>query len=164
MIRLKSIFLITFLLISLASCKERAKRAKVYHDDIVKATAVVTDSVIDYADAVHSGDKLIALDVSENYLALILRTIGSINHKGNFEGDSSLRSSSANLMHFYKDFIQQNFVPFFNEISNDTLSESEVMLADSLHRKMMDDEAGYWENFNAAEKKFKNTYDLMCLE
>lgn len=148
----------------LFSCKEKAKRAKVYHDAIVKATAIVTDSVIDYADAIHSGNRTNGLVVTENYLSLILRTMDSVNAKNNFEGDSALRVSSLGLLGFYKGYIQQNFIPYFSTLSTDSLSENEILIADSLHRKMMDDEVQYWNNFNNAEKDFSNTYDLMSLE
>lgn len=164
MYRIKSIFIITCMVFMLFSCKEKAKRAKVYHDAIVKATAIVTDSVIDYADAIHSGNRTNGLVVTENYLSLILRTMDSVNAKNNFEGDSALRVSSLGLLGFYKGYIQQNFIPYFSTLSTDSLSENEILIADSLHRKMMDDEVQYWNNFNNAEKDFSNTYDLMSLE
>ncbi|HRN93766.1 MAG: hypothetical protein M9931_05640 [Chitinophagales bacterium] len=164
MYRIKSIFIITCMVFMLFSCKEKAERAKVYHDAIVKATAIVTDSVIDYADVIHSGNRTNSLVVTENYLSLILRTMDSVNAKNNFEGDSALRVSSLGLLGFYKDYIRQNFIPYFSTLSADSLNENELLIADSLHRKMMDDEVQYWNNFNNAEKDFSNTYDLMSLE
>jgi hypothetical protein len=164
MFRLKSIFVITSLIFILFSCRDKAKKAKVYHDYIVQLTAVVTDSVIDYADAIHSGSKTVGIAVTNNYLNLIQRTIDSVNTKGNFEGDSSLRVSSVGLLLFYQNYISQNFTPYFNSLSSDSLSESQLNVADSLHRKMMDDEVQHWSNFNNAEKKFSDTYDLMSLE
>lgn len=164
MFRTKSIFVITSLSFILLSCREKAKKAKIYHDSIVQLTAVVTDSVIDYADAIHSGYKPLSIDVTNTYLNLIKRTIDSVNSKGSFEGDSSLSVSSIGLLSFYQNYITQNFKPFFYSIQKDSLSESEILIADSLHRKMMDDEVQYWNNFNNAEKKFSDTYDLMSLE
>lgn len=161
---IKSILFITCMVFLLFSCKEKAKKAKAYHDYIIKATAIVTDSVIDYADAIHSGNRTNSLEVTENYLSLILRTIDNVNAKNNFEGDSSLRISSIGLLGFYKGYIQQNFIPYFSTLPADSLSENEILIADSLHRKMMDDEVQYWNNFNNAEKDFSNTYDLMSLE
>jgi hypothetical protein len=164
MFRIKSIFVITSLVFILFSCRDKAKRAKIYHDAIVQLTAVVTDSVIDYADAIHSGSKTVSIAVTDNYLNLIKRTIDSVNIKGNFEGDSSLRVSSVGLLSFYQNYITQNFTPYFNSLLNDSLSEPQINIADSLHRKMMDDEVQFWNNFNNAEKKFSDTYDLMSLE
>ena len=164
MIRIKSIFVITCTVFLLFSCKENAKKAKVYHDAIVKSTAIVTDSVIDYADAIHSGSLSISSEVTQKYISLISKTIDSVSFKGNFEGDSSLRTTSVGLLRFYETYINQNFVPYFNSLVSDSLGEEQIAIADSLHRKMMDEEVQYWNSFNNAEKKFSDTYDLMSLE
>jgi hypothetical protein len=160
----KSILVITGVSLLFLACKEKSKRAKIHHDTILQLTEIVADSVIDYADAIRSGNRSLSIQVTENYLHLISRTIDSIENKNNFEGDTSLCSTSIALLKFYQGFITENFVPYFNSLANDSLTEQQLMIADSLHRKMMDEEAVYWSHFNNAEKKFSNKYDLSSIE
>jgi len=162
--RLQSILVIMLLFAVLNSCTEKAKRAKVYHDEIAIKTAVVIDSVIDYGDAIHSGSRQIGLGVSEQYLSLVDRTIEKVNQQGDFDEDTTLRTSSIGLLQFYKGYITSNFVPYFNSFENDSLNEFQISISDSLHRKMMEGEVPHWSNFNNAEKKFSDKYDISSVK
>jgi hypothetical protein len=148
----------------LNSCTEKAKRAKLYHDEIAIKTALVIDSVIDYGDAIHSGNRQIGLAVSEQYLNLISRTIERVYQQGDFESDTTLRTSAECLLQFYKGYISTNFVPYFNSFENDSLDEFQIAITDSLHRKMMEGEVPHWSNFNNAEKKFSDKYDISSVK
>ncbi len=162
--RSQSILVIMLLFAVLNSCTEKAKRAKVYHDEIAIKTAVVIDSVIDYGDAVHSSSRQVGLSVSEQYLNLIGRTIEKVNQQGDFDADTILKSSSVDLLQFYKNYISSNFVPYFNSFENDSLDEFQIAITDSLHRKMMEEEVPHWSNFNNAEKKFSDKYDISSVK
>ncbi len=160
MIRLQSILVISLILLALASCKERAKRAKVYHDIIAVNTALVIDSVIEFGDAVHSGYKSSSLDATEQYLNLINRTLTTVDRQGDFEKDASLRETASGLLRFYKGYVEGNFIPYFNSLENDSLNEFQILVADSLHRKMMEEEVPHWSAYNNAEKKFSDKFDI----
>jgi len=162
--RSQSILVIMLLFAVLNSCTEKARRAKVYHDEIAIKTAVVIDSVIDYGDAIHSGSRQIGLNVSEQYLSLVDRTIEKVNQQGDFDEDTTLRTSSIGLLQFYKGYITSNFVPYFNSFENDSLNEFQIAITDSLHRKMMEGEVPHWSNFNNAEKKFSDKYDISSVK
>jgi hypothetical protein len=128
--RSQSILVIMLLFAVLNSCTEKARRAKVYHDEIAIKTAVVIDSVIDYGDAIHSGSRQIGLNVSEQYLSLVDRTIEKVNQQGDFDEDTTLRTSSIGLLQFYTGYITSNFVPYFNSFENDSLNEFSIEWVD----------------------------------
>lgn len=161
--RLQSILVITLFLLLLASCRDKARRAKVYHDDIAVKTAVVIDSVIDYGDAIHSANKQESIHATQQYLSLIQRTHEKVQQAGNFGNDSSLRSSAIALLQFYQTYISENFVPYFNTLTTDSLNENQITEVDSLHRRMMELEVPNWSNYNNAEKKFSDKYDIMSV-
>jgi|APTNR8051073442_1049403.scaffolds.fasta_scaffold36638_2 hypothetical protein len=162
--RLQSIFVIMLLVTALGSCSEKAKRAKVYHNEIFIKTSVVIDSVIDYSDAVHSGSRQVGLAVSTNYLNLIAKTTESVIAKGDFDADSTLKVAAVNLLHFYGQYVSATFVPYFQSFENDSLNEFQLAVADSLLRKMMDEEVPHWSNFNNEGKKFSDRYDISSVK
>ncbi|MDW8273260.1 MAG: hypothetical protein RMJ53_03410 [Chitinophagales bacterium] len=160
----KSTLFITCIFLALAACKEKAKKAKSYYDSTLKHTTSVTDSILELADVLRSGNK----PATKNFLNHHLNTIDSsqahIHNLGSFEGDTSLNSATLALLQFYKNYLLNHIKPFYDSIPNDSLTREQIEIADSLHRKMLDDEAEYWDNFNNSAKKFSDKYDLNSLQ
>jgi hypothetical protein len=152
------------LAILLSACNLKAKRAKEYHDNLLHSVQVVIDSSLEYGDAIQSHDKGRAVRAQQQYSTLVDKTIARIDAAGNFDGDSSLKYYSLELLGFYRTTLDKDFTPFLNSLKSDEFSEEEGVAADSLYNKLTMTENNYWERFDWAEKKFSKQYELSKLE
>ena len=146
------------------ACNQKAKKAKAYHDNLLHSVQVVIDSSLEYGDAVQSHEKDRMLKAQQQYSSLVDRTISGINEKGNFEGDTSLKYYSLELLGFYRTSLDKQFTPFLNRVSSNSFTEQEAFTADSLYTQLTMTENNYWERFDWAEKKFSKQYELNKLE
>lgn len=148
----------------LTACNMKAKKAKAYHDDLLHSVQVVIDSSLEYGDAVQSHDKDKVLKAQQQYSSLVDRTIAKINDAGNFEGDTSLKYYSLELMSLYRNTLDKDFTPFLKSVAANSFTEQEGLVADSLYTQLTMKENNYWERFDWAEKKFSKQYELNKLE
>ena len=146
------------------ACNQKAKKAKAYHDNLLHSVQVVIDSSLEYGDAVQSHEKARMLKAQQQYSSLVDRTIASINDAGNFEGDTSLKYYSLELLGFYRKTLDKDFTPFLNSISDSSFTEQEGTMADSLYTNLTMTENNYWDRFDWAEKKFSKQYELSKLD
>jgi len=161
-----SYVLFSALLLSLffTACNQKAKRAKEYHDNLLHSVQVVIDSSLEFGDAIQSHDKDRAIRAEKYYSSLVDRTIGSIKNTGDFEGDTSLKYFSLELLGFYRTSLDNDFTPFLKSVTDSTFNEAQGTAADSLYSKLTMTENNYWERFDWAEKKFSKQYELGKLE
>jgi hypothetical protein len=148
------LFSVSLLIIALASCHLKEKRAKTYRDSILQRVQVVIDSSLDYGDAVQSYEKARALKGHENFLSLVNSAITQTGELKDFEGDTTLQVFSKELLTFYKTTLDNELGPFLQSVKSETFSAEESQVADSLITKLTMTENQYWERFNWAEKKF----------
>ena len=146
------------------ACNQKAKKAKAYHDNLLHSVQVVIDSSLEYGDAVQSHEKDRIVKAQQQYSSLVDRTIAKINDAGNFEGDTSLKYYSLELLGFYRNTLDKDFTPFLNNVSSNLFSEQEAATADSLYTNLTMTENKYWDRFDWAEKKFDKQYELSKLE
>jgi hypothetical protein len=154
--------LVAILLFS--ACNQKAKRAREYHDNLLHSVQVVIDSSLEYGDAIQSHDKDRATRAQKQYSSLVDKTIAKIEEAGNFDGDTSLKYYSLELLGFYRTTLDKDFTPFLNSIKANEFTEEESAAADSLYNKLTMTENNYWERFDWAEKKFSKQFELSKLE
>jgi hypothetical protein len=147
-----------------SACNLKAKRAKEYHDNLLHSVQVVIDSSLEYGDAIQSHDKDRAIRAQQQYSSLVDKTIAKIEAAGNFEGDTSLKYYSLELLGFYRTSLDKDFTPFLSSLKSNEFSEEESAAADSLYTRLTTTQNNYWDRFDWAEKKFSKQYELKKLE
>lgn len=158
------LFFVLAAVLLLTACNQKAKKAKAYHDNLLHSVQVVIDSSLEYGDAVQSHEKDRILKAQQQYSSLVDRTIAKINDAGNFDGDTSLKHYSLELLGFYRSTLDKDFTPFMNSVPANTFTEQEATTADSLYTNLTMMENKYWDRFDWAEKKFYKQYELVKLE
>ena len=148
----------------MASCNLKAKRARQYHDDVLRSVQVVIDSSLEFGDAIQSHQKDHALGGYEQYDALVNKTITKIEGAGNFEGDSTLHRYSLELLNFYKGTLERELKPVLTALKANEMDPDETHLVDSLYENFTINESQYWDRFNWAEKKFYKDNKLETTE
>lgn len=148
------LFSVLGIVLLLNGCNLKAKRAKQYHDDMLRNVQAVIDSSLEFGDALQSHHKTNAMDGYGQYADLVGKTILKVQNQGNFEGDSTLEHYSLELLGFYKATLERQFKPMLTAVKGDEFSEEEAHIVDSLYENLTMNESQYWERFNWAEKKF----------
>ena len=158
------LFLVIGLLFALMGCHPKAKKAKIYHDNLLQSVQEVIDASLDYGDAIQSHDKTRAIGGHENYRQLVNNAINKVKARGDFDGDTILQHYSLEMLVFYKTSMEQNFKPLLDSLQQGKFSEQDAQKADSLYAVMTMMENQYWERFNWAERKFYKDFDLEKVE
>lgn len=158
------LFIVCAFALLLEACNLKAKRARQYHDEMLRSVQVVIDSSLEYGDAIQSHLKDHALSGYEQYDGLVNKTITKVQNAGNFENDSTLQKYSMELLNFYKASLEREFKPTLDAIKANEMSEDETHLVDSLFENFTLNESQYWDRFNWAEKKFYKDNQLESTE
>ncbi|HWB64338.1 MAG TPA: hypothetical protein VG603_12560 [Chitinophagales bacterium] len=158
------LFSVLALALLITGCHIKAKQAKKYHDDMMAVVSVVVDSSLNYGDAIQSGDKQRAETAYKQYSGLVNKSIEKVQTFGDFQGDTTLRSFSLELLDFYKSTLDSQFGPFLASVKKDNFTAAESQRADSLYSKMTMTENQYWQRFDWAEKKFYKEHDIAAVE
>jgi hypothetical protein len=135
-------------------CHLKEKRARQYHDDMLRSVQVVIDSSLEYGDALQSHQKTRAMNAYAQYAALVNKSLQKVQTQGNFEGDTTLLHYSLELLGFYKAALDAQFKPALAGIKAEAFTDDEAHDVDSLYENLTMNESQYWDRFNWAEKKF----------
>ncbi len=158
------LFFVIAVVFMITGCHLKAKKAKIYHDNILQSVQDVIDASLDYGDAIQSHDKNRAATGYTHYSQLVNNAITKIRTTGDFEGDTSFQHYSLEMLGFYKTSLEQNFRPLLDSLQQEGFSEKEGQKADSLYSAMTMMESQYWERFNWAERKFSKQYEIEKVE
>lgn len=158
------LFTACMLIFSLSGCHVKAKRAKEYHDKMLRSVQTVIDQSLDYGDGIQSYEKSKAKQAQEKYTGLVQQTLITINAMKDFEGDTTLITYSKELLEFYNHTLKNNMQPFLNSVKEEAFSPEEMQVADSLMTDLNMTESRYWERFNWAEKKFYKEQEIARVE
>jgi hypothetical protein len=146
------------------SCNQQAKRAKAYHETIYLAVKPVIDSSLDYGDALNSHLKARAMQQQQGYARLVDQSIAKVESAGKFEDDTVLLHYSLETLEFYKNRLDGAFKPFLTHISQESFSDEEARVADSMFGDFTMMQSRYWERFSWAEKKFDKQFGVAKVE
>jgi hypothetical protein len=161
---IQSILIITLISCGFYSCKDKAKRAKLYHENIGMQTARVIDSVLDYGDALRSYKKEVITSVTSAYLCNIRYHCSNVQAMEDFEGDPQLRNASVKLLTYYNTYLDGKVSPYVSGLVADTLDEHQMQVIDSLYMEFFENEKPFWQEYNSAEKAFSEKYDILSVK
>lgn len=158
------LFSVCFLALCFTSCNSKAKRAKIYHDQLLQSVQRVIDHSLDYSDGIQSYEKNKALKAHTDYLTLVNKTLDQVQANENFGEDTVLQHHAVELLMFYKNALEQDFQPLLTSVSSEIFSEEERLATDSIYAKMTMMENQYWARFDWAEKKFYKENEISTAE
>ena len=158
------LFIVCISTLYFTSCNTKVQRAKQYHDRMVKSAQAVVDRSLDFGDALQSYEKNRSTSELQEYRALVDQTAKQVQEQGRFGDDTVLVHYTLELLAFYQQSLGNTFQPFLSLVKENSFSDAERRICDSLIADMTMMENRHWARFDWAEKKFYYENELSRAE
>ena len=154
------LFFVLCLLLLVGGCVQKPKRAKTYHEQVLRTIQAVIDSSLDFGDAVQSYNKTKAVQGFEQYANLVNQSITKVKSAGAFDDDTTLQHGALDMLLFYQTTLETGFKPLVQSIQSDEFTPEQKATADSLYTQLTMNESRYWQRFSRDEKRFDQKFEL----